>query len=105
MGATCRPPSEWNAPDFLDSPAYDAGTLEDLLARRRVEVWLLGYRAQEVRRLGDHYLVAVEPAAGFQVIRFAGNESALQVHVVRAGVEIAALPKFCRSAQNPDCSQ
>ena len=92
------------ADDFLSQAEfYGPEQLNDLLAWRQVEIWLLGYQAKEVKRLGDHYLVKVGPAPGFQVIRFAGHAGTLQVHVVNGGTEIITLPQACRSPGQPDC--
>jgi hypothetical protein len=98
----------WNGQDIVaDSDCSYAGpALEDLLARRQIEVWLLGYRATGVGRLdkdaveydastlcdpaqrsctqrpGHHFAVHVTPADGFQAIRFAGVEDVVAVHLV-----------------------
>lgn len=114
----------WTGADLSQSQcAYDARTLEDLLNREQVEVWLLGYRATQIRRLevaatppptrapansivsGAHYALQVTPAPGFQIIRFRGNGGALAVHVVSQGKEILTLPKFCYSSSNLDCTR
>jgi hypothetical protein len=98
--------------------AYNRQTLDDLLSRRLLEVWLLGYRATEVQRLdkeaidykevglcdpqeptcaerpGHHFAVQVAPAPGYQIIRFQGVADVLAVHVVdEAGQELLELPQ------------
>jgi hypothetical protein len=84
--------------------SYDSQALDDLLDRKQIEVWLLDYRANSVRRVGEHFAVEVSLAKGFQIIRFAGNEGAVAIHVVMNDREIIRLPKFCRGAANLDCS-
>lgn len=95
---------------------YTPEALEALLERNLIEVWLLGYQATEVRRLsmedadldedtlcapqertctlrpGTHYAVRVEPAQGYQVIRFAGRPAPITVHVLVEGEKLAQLP-------------
>jgi hypothetical protein len=98
--------------------AYNRQILDDLLSRHLLEVWLLGYRALEVRRLdkeaidddkaawcdpqeqscaerpGHHFAVRVAPASGYQIIRFQGVADVLAVHVVdEAGQELLELPQ------------
>jgi hypothetical protein len=106
----------WNAPSPLLGSAcpYDGATLDKLMGLDPLEVWLLGYRAIEVRRLVNrfdppvtpngargggpdiradgHYGIYVMPASGFEVIRFAGLPDApIAVHVIAAGREVAVL--------------
>ncbi len=98
---------------------YSRHTLDDLHSRRLLEVWLLGYRATEVRHLdkeiidydeaalcdpqeqtcterpGHHFAVRVIPSPGYQIIRFPGKEDVLAVHLVDAqGRELATLPEL-----------
>ncbi|HMR63122.1 MAG TPA: hypothetical protein PKE64_03835 [Anaerolineae bacterium] len=98
--------------------AYNGDALDDLLARRQLEVWLMGYRAVEVRRLdkskagydkmtlcdlddvtcterpGYHFSLQVEPAAGYQIIRFPGVEEVVTIHLLDdRGEEILDLPQ------------
>ena len=85
--------------------SYDAQSLDDLYSRRQLEIWLLHYRATRVQRLdktltgynqteqcdeserafderpGYHFAIHVEPSPGYQIIRFAGEEDALAVHL------------------------
>jgi hypothetical protein len=109
----------WNGQDIVaDSDCSYAGpALQDLLARRQIEVWLLGYRATGVGRLDKdavaydasdlcdpaqrdctqrpayHFAVHVTPANGFQVIRFPGIEDVVAVHLVdENGKEATQLP-------------
>jgi hypothetical protein len=70
-----------------------------------LEVWLLGYQVEDVKRLGDQTLLNVAPAAGFQVIRFPGHEGPLQVHVASGGTEIITLPLPRQAPGQPDCSR
>lgn len=94
----------WTGEDLSRSKcAYDAYALDGLLARKQIEIWLLGYQAHGVQRLGEHFAVQVTSAAGFQIIRFAGSEGPVSVHIVKDGAELLQLPKFCLSAANPDC--
>ena len=94
----------WNTTDFLADPdKYSPTTLNDILQRKQLDIWLLGYQVDEVRQLGDHYLVAVHPAPGLQVIRFQGNEAALAIHVVDGDQEIIRLPRSCRNERDVDC--
>ncbi|MEW5960817.1 MAG: hypothetical protein AB1801_24090, partial [Chloroflexota bacterium] len=97
---------------------YHSQDLEALLNRRQLEVWLLGYRAVEVRRLdkaaldydetelcnpqeqscterpGHHFAVRVAPAPGYQIIRFAGVDDVLAIHLVdENGRELLDLPQ------------
>lgn len=80
--------------------AYDARTLDDLLRRRQVEVWLLGYQAIQVQRLGEHVAVQVAQGPGLQIIRFPGQEGALTVHIVQHGAELVTLPADYPMAQH-----
>lgn len=98
--------------------SYNSQDLEDLLNRRQLEVWLPGYRATEVRRLdkeaidyseaalcnpqestcterpGHHFAVRVTPSSGYQIIRFAGVEDVLAVHLIdEDGQELLELPQ------------
>ncbi len=96
--------------------SYAPAELQSLLDRSQLEVWLFGYRATYVQELdkevgvfdetalcnpdersctfrpGYHYAVHVEPAAGFQIIRFAGKPDVLAIHIIESGKEILALP-------------
>jgi hypothetical protein len=96
--------------------SYAPGDLESLLDRSQLEVWLFGYQATGVQelnkgdaefatgalcdpnqrsctvRFGYHYAVNVMPAPGFQIIRFAGEQDVLAIHIVESGKEILALP-------------
>jgi hypothetical protein len=82
----------WNGKYLFDSQcSYAPEALQALLDREQVEVWLLNYRATAVKQMGEHYIVEVQPATGFQVIRFAGNEGALDVRVYANAVEVARL--------------
>jgi hypothetical protein len=110
----------WSGQDIVaDSDcSYVGPALEDLLARRQIEVWLLGYRATSVGRLdkdaveydastlcdpaqrsctqrpGYHFAVHIKPADGFQVIRFPGVEDVVAVHLVdKYGKELVQLPQ------------
>ena len=106
------------APGPLESSKcpYTPEALEALLDRSQVEVWLLGYQATEVQALstenadidedalcdsrvrnctmrpGYHYAVHVQPAQGYQVIRFKGYQGAIAIHVMVEGEEIAQIP-------------
>jgi hypothetical protein len=108
----------WTGEDIVARSAcpYDGPSLEDLLAGRQVEVWLLGYRVTGVQRLdkeaieydksalcdpadracverpGYHFAVHVIPAAGYQIIRFAGVEDVMAVHLVENGQELLEFP-------------
>jgi hypothetical protein len=109
----------WNGKDIVAASdcSYAGPALEDLLARRQIEVWLLGYRATGVGRLdkhaveydasalcdpaqrgctqrpAHHFTVHVAPADGFQVIRFAGVEDVVAVHLVNGnGKQLTQLP-------------
>lgn len=98
--------------------SYNGQDLEDLLNRRQLEVWLLGYRPTEVRRLekeaidydeaalcdpqestctkrpGHHFAVRVTPSPGYQIIRFPGVADVLAVHLIdEAGQELLELPQ------------
>lgn len=98
---------------------YDSEDLEALLHRRQLELWLIGYRANKVQRLdkaeagydqvtlchpqevtcaerpGHHFSVQVAPAPGYQIIRFAGVEDVLAVHLVdEQGRQLATLPEL-----------
>jgi hypothetical protein len=109
----------WNAKDpVADSTcAYDRSTLEGLLRLNPVELWLLGYRADSVRRwvrrfdppvtprtgvLGGaavveseaHFAVYVESAEGFSVIRFAGIDGTdlpFALHLIQGDRELTVL--------------
>ncbi len=97
--------------------SYDANALEGLLNRQEIEVWLMGYRATDVRRLGmyysvvynrpitlghpdflkldqpsEHFAITVTPAPGFQIIRFPAGSDALAVHLIKNGQELMSLP-------------
>jgi hypothetical protein len=96
--------------------SYAPGDLGSLLDRSQLEVWLFGYRATGVQELdkedaefadgalcdpsersctvrsGYHYAVNVVPASGFQIIRFAGEQDVVAIHIVESGKEILALP-------------
>lgn len=98
------------------SCSYASGDLGSLLARSQLEVWLFGYQATGVQKLdkedaefaagalcdpnqrscifrpGYHYAVNVVPASGFQIIRFAGGQDVLAIHITESGKEILALP-------------
>jgi hypothetical protein len=84
--------------------AYGAQELEELLARKTVEVWLLNYQTNSVNQLGEHFAMDVVPCPGFQIIRFSGYVGPLTVHIIAEGEEIVQLPKRCRSSANPGCS-
>jgi hypothetical protein len=73
--------------------AYDASTLERLLLRQQIEIWLLGYQANAVQRLEQHFVVQVKPARGFQIIRIEGSGGPLSVHIVKGGTELTAIPE------------
>jgi hypothetical protein len=96
--------------------SYAPRDLRSLLDRSQLEVWLFGYQATGVQELdkedaefaagalcdptersctvrpGYHYAVNVVPASGFQIIRFAGEQDVLAIHIVESGKEILALP-------------
>jgi hypothetical protein len=96
--------------------SYASGDLGSLLDRSQLEVWLFGYQATGVQELdkGDaefaagalcdpnersctvrpayHYAVNVMPAPGFQIIRFAGKQDVVAIHVVESGKDIVVLP-------------
>jgi hypothetical protein len=122
LGLWTDPALEFGPAEGLLSPQtacpYDGQSLEDLLLRRQLEVWLLGYRATGVQWLakdaagydetrlcdpaertcteasGHHYAVRVTPAAGYQIIRFPGVEDVLAVHLVgENGQELLTLPE------------
>ena len=106
-----------SSPVELSDCVYTPEALEDLFERKQIEVWLLGYRATEVYALGAadadidedtwcdshertctarpgyHYAVVVQPAPGYQAIRFDGHQSAMAVHVMVEGREITQLPQ------------
>ena len=105
-----------NNPISNSNCSYASQDLQSLLNRSYLEVWLFGYQAIGVQKLdkesaevaegvlcdpnersctvrpGHHYAVQVVPSAGFQIIRFAGEQDVLAVHIVEAGIEIFALP-------------
>ncbi len=85
----------WNTADIVAQSGcpYDRRSLEDLLARRQTEVWLLGYHALRVQQLGNHFVVRVTPATGYQIVRFPGIEDAIAVHLVENEREILQLPQ------------
>jgi hypothetical protein len=108
---------------------YDARTLGRLFNREEIEVWLMGYHAQEVRRIGlptsrvynkpiteghpefltidqpsEHFALSVTPAPGFQIIRLPAHSDPLVVHLIQDGQELITLPKECRGPLNPDCA-
>jgi len=98
----------WTKTDFSlggSGCEYGRQELEDLLARREIEVWLLEYQAEKVWRWQDHFLVAVKPESGYQIIRFPGNEGPLTVHIVAGREEIIQLPNYCGSAENSGCEK
>ncbi len=96
--------------------SYAPGDLGSLLDRSQLEVWLFGYQATGVQELdkedaefaagalcdpsersctvrpGYHYAVNVVPAPGFQIIRFAGEQDVVAIHIVESGKEILTLP-------------
>jgi len=86
----------WNSTDIVahSECAYDGQTLEDLLSRKQIEIWLLGYRASEVQRSGNHFAAHVSPASGYQIIRFAGVEDTIAVHLVCDGEKLLELPQW-----------
>ncbi|MCQ3977959.1 MAG: hypothetical protein DPW09_31410 [Anaerolineae bacterium] len=111
-------PADVDLPTPRMDCAYNRQTLDNLLSRDLLEVWLLGYRALEVRRLdkeaidddedalcdpqeqscverpGHHFVVRVVPAPGYQIIRFQGVADVLAVHVVdEAEQELLELPQ------------
>jgi len=85
----------WNMPDIVAGSAcrYDSQSLNDLLARRQIEVWLWGYRAVRLQRLDQHFGLQVKAASGYQIIRFPGIEDAIAIHLVENGHEILQLPQ------------
>jgi hypothetical protein len=110
----------WTGEDIVARSAcpYDGPSLEDLLARRQIEVWLLGYRVTGVQRLdkeaieydqsalcnpaertcverpGYHFALHVTPATGYQIIRFPGVEDVMAVHLIdQKGQELLELPQ------------
>lgn len=109
----------WSAQSgpFTESDCdYTPEALTALLERQQIEVWLLEYRATAVHALstehaivdeesicdfqkrsctlrpGYHYAISVEPAEGYQVIRFPGEPSPISVHVMAGMDEITQLP-------------
>jgi Tol biopolymer transport system component len=118
----------WTTEDLVarSACAYDGPSLEDLLARRQVEVWLLGYQAIQLQRLdkqtveyepsalcdpaarncverpGYHFALHVTPAAGYQVIRFPGEEDVLAVHLIEDGRELLQVPHIPPSQYSSD---
>lgn len=74
---------------------YASAALQDLFTRKQVEVWLLGYQAQEARRLGQHVALPVKAAPGYQILRFAYEESPLTIHLVENGHDVVQLPTYC----------
>lgn len=109
----------WTGPDIISHSEceYNGQSLEDLLAYRQIEIWLIGYEATLVQRLGkdfvgydesslcdskerscterlgDHFAVHVVPIEGYQVIRFPGVEGTLAVHLVENRQELLELPE------------
>lgn len=102
---------------FIDSDCdYTPEALTSLLERRQIEVWLLEHRATAVQALsaehaivdeasvcdsqdrsctlrpGYHYAISVEPAEGYQVIRFTGEPGPISVHLMAGRDEITQLP-------------
>ena len=95
---------------------YTPADLQSLFDRNQLEVWLFGYKASKVLELdkeniefaagalcdpndrsctvrpGDHYAVQVEPATGYQIIRFSGKPDVLAVHIIESGKELLTLP-------------
>lgn len=107
----------WTSPNPIvrSSCSHDAQSLEDLLHRRQIEVWLRGYNAIRVQLLGKdeieyedelcdpsergcierpghHFAVHVVPAKGYQIIRFEGVEDVLAIHLIKDGQEFFTLP-------------
>jgi hypothetical protein len=85
----------WTSKNFtLSAPEcpYGSNELDDLLARKMVEVWLLNYQAKSVRQVEANFLIDVIPASGFEIIRFPGNEGPLAVYIINNGKEIIQLP-------------
>jgi hypothetical protein len=96
--------------------SYSPADLQFLFDRNQLEVWLFGYKASKVQELdkeniefaagalcdpndrrctirpGDHYAVQVQPAAGYQIIRFSGKPEVLAVQIVESGKELLTLP-------------
>lgn len=85
----------WNTADVVAQSGcpYDSRSLEDLLARRQIEVWLWGYHATHLQRLDNHFGLQVTVAPGYQIVRFPGVEDAIVVHLVENGREILQLPQ------------
>ncbi len=105
-----------NNPISNSDCSYTPDDLQSLFDRSKLEVWLFGYQATEVQELdkdqaevapgslcdpnerscavrpGYHYAVYVLPAPGFQIIRFAGQQDVLTIHILESGIEILALP-------------
>jgi hypothetical protein len=120
----------WTGDDLSHSQcSYDGRTLDALFNREQIEVWLIGYRALEVRRIAmpssripnrpiteghpdfltidqpsEHLAISVTPAPGFQIIRLEAHSDPLAVHVVQDGQELITLPKDCASPFNPECA-
>jgi hypothetical protein len=86
----------WNTADVVDQSGcpYDSRSLENVLARRQIEVWLWGYRAVRLHRLDQHFGLEVTAAPGYQIIRFPGLEDAIAIHLVENGREILSLPQM-----------
>ena len=108
----------WTGQDLSRSRClYDGDALEGLLGRQEIEVWLMGYRALEVRRMempysivynkpitqghpdflkvdrpSEHIAITVQAAPGFQIIRFPGHSDPLAVHLIEDGKELTASP-------------
>ena len=99
----------WTAstnPILHSNCSYSPADLQSLFERSQLEVWLFGYQATAVKELdkgniqfvasalcdpndrkcairpGNHYAVQVQPAAGFQIIRFSGKPDVLAVHII-----------------------
>ena len=96
--------------------SYAPADLQSLFERSQLEVWLFGYQATGVQELDKeeavfaagalcdpnernctvrpayHYAVNVMPAPGFQIIRFAGEQDVLAIHIAESGKEILTLP-------------
>ena len=41
---------------------------------------------------GYHYAVQVEPASGFQIIRFSGEQDVVSIQILESGKELLSLP-------------
>ncbi len=109
----------WTAasnPVTISNCSYAPADLCALFERSQLEVWLFGYLATGVQELdkehgvfekaalcdpnersctvrpATHYAVNVEPAPGFQIVRFAGKPDVLAIHIVDSGKEILTLP-------------